>query len=391
MPGRCLNNAIAITPNTHKEYPMLALEAPSHPDPYPSYAHLRRRGGLLYLAAPDLWVASDAATVTEVFEQSACHVRPHREPIPSMIADGPAGELFGRLMRMNEGTAHQAPRRRLMPLLHALDDEEIARLTRHRLDATSAPAPSYAMFRVPLTIIAALLGCPPEHEAWLAERTSRFVAGLNPLGHTAQRDAAHQAAADLMETVSGFGTLPLGSNDALAPEVLVANLIGLLSQTHDATAGLIGNAMLALRKRPALRESLTHRPEGVADMIEEVERHDPPVHSTKRYVEAPCRLGGTWLEPGETVLVLTASANRDAALAQDADRFCLNRRERVSFSFGAGRHRCPGRRLALTIATHVVTCLLERRDYFSTLHHHGYLPSQHSRIPCLTSTQEERT
>ncbi|MFM9270178.1 cytochrome P450 [Halomonas elongata] len=368
---------------------MLPLEAPSHPDPYPSYANLRLRGGLQYLEAPDLWVASDAATVTEAFEQPALHVRPHQEPVPGMIADGPAGELFGRLMRMNEGEAHQVPRRCLIPFLNALDDEAVARLTRHRLDASKAPAPSDAMFRVPVTVIAALLGCPPEHETWLAERTSRFVAGLNPLGHPARRDAAHRAAAELMKMVSGFETLPVGSKNALAPEVLVANLIGLLSQTHDATAGLIGNAMLALKKRPTLRESLTHKPERVADMIEEVERHDPPVHSTKRYVETPCQLAGTWLAPGETVLVLTASANRDAVLAPTVDSFRLDRHERVSFTFGAGRHQCPGRRLALAIATHVVTGLLERREYFDTLHHHGYLPSQHSRMPRLTSTQEE--
>ncbi|WP_275286799.1 cytochrome P450 [Halomonas elongata] len=368
---------------------MLPLEAPSHPDPYPSYASLRLRGGLQYLEAPNLWVASDAATVTEAFEQPACHVRPRREPVPDMIADGPAGELFGRLMRMNEGEAHQASRQRLIPFLDALDDEEIARLTRHRLDASDAPAPSDTMFRVPVTVIAALLGCPPEHEAWLAERTSRFVAGLNPLGHTARRDAAHRAAEDLMKVVSGFETLPAGPKDALASEVLVANLIGLLSQTHDATAGLIGNTLLALRKHPALRESLTRRPEGITALVEEVERHDPPVHSTKRYVEAPCRLGGTRLAPGDTVLILTASANRDTSLAPDADHFRLDRRERVSFSFGAGRHHCPGRRLALGIATHVITGLLERREYFNTLHHHGYLPSRHGRIPRLTSTQEE--
>lgn len=368
---------------------MLTLDPPSHPNPYPSYANLRQHGGLHYLEAPGLWVASDAATVAEAFAQPACHVRPHEEPVPATIADGPAGELFGRLMRMNEGEAHQAPRRFLMPFLNALDDEEIARLTRYRLSASDVPAPSDAMFRVPVMVIAALLGCPPEHEAWLAAQTSRFVAGLNPLGTSVQREAAHRAAEALMATVSRFETLPTRAQGTLAPDILVANLIGLLSQTHDATAGLIGNAMLALHARPSLREALAHRPEGVATMIEEVERHDPPVHSTQRFVAASCQLGDTWLKPGDTVLVLTASANRDAALTPDADHFRLERRQRISFSFGAGRHHCPGRRLALGIATHVITGLLERREYVNTLHHQGYLPSRHGRIPRLTSTQEE--
>lgn len=85
---------------------MTPLEAATHADPYDYYSRLRRTGGLLFDAELGLWVASTAEVVAAVLAHPDCRVRPHHEPVPAAIAQGAAGQVFARLMRMNEGTAH---------------------------------------------------------------------------------------------------------------------------------------------------------------------------------------------------------------------------------------------------------------------------------------------
>ena len=53
-----------------------------------------------------LWVASGAQLVEEVLSHPALRVRPLAEPVPAAIAGGSAGEVFGALVRMNDGARH---------------------------------------------------------------------------------------------------------------------------------------------------------------------------------------------------------------------------------------------------------------------------------------------
>ena len=79
---------------------------------------------------------------------------------------------------------------------------------------------------------------------------------------------------------------------ALAPQgppVVRANLIGLLVQACDATAGLIGAATHHLLSPAAPRALATA---GTADLLAEVLRLDPPVRATRRVTVQEVRLGG---------------------------------------------------------------------------------------------------
>ncbi|WP_371264270.1 hypothetical protein [Pseudomonas lundensis] len=60
-------------------------------------------------------------------------------------------------------------------------------------------------------------------------------------------------------------------------DALIVNLIGLLSQTCEATAGLIGNTLIALQREPHLIEGVQPTPMIVADLVAEVARYDSPV------------------------------------------------------------------------------------------------------------------
>jgi len=361
--------------------------AATHADPYPYYAKLRAEGGLTFDHGLKLWVASSARAVSAVLTHADCRVRPLREPVPKAIASGMAGKVFGQLMRMNDGERQRCPRSAVEPALQLIDDNLVRTLVAARLMTADADGLYKAMFRGPVCVVAALLGFTPAQGRAISELTADFVACLSPLSNDLQLAAAHAAA----EQLHGYFIELLAEADsdllkaieqrfAGDEETLIANLIGLCSQTFEATAGLIGNALIALRRQPELRDA------SVAALLAEVQRFDPPVQNTRRFVAQTCEIDGVRLEAGEVILVLLASANRDPLLNAEPERFLLDRPDRRSFSFGSGRHQCPGQTLALSIAAATVREILDQGVNLQQLTWH-YRPSLNGRIPLFSAVQ----
>ncbi|OOQ44989.1 cytochrome P450 [Pseudomonas fluorescens] len=360
--------------------------AATHADPYPYYAQLRADGGLAFHPGLNMWVASSARAVAAVLAHPDCHVRPAQEPVPKAIADGMAGQVFGQLMRMNEGERQRCPRSAIAPGLELIDAREVEALVSARLMTADAAGLYNAMFRGPVCVVAALLGFTPAQGRAISELTADFVACLSPLSDAAQLTAAHAAAEqlsgyfiELLDDPYNHSPLLAGIGRRFAcgaPQTLIANLIGLFSQTFEATAGLIGNAVLALIQHPSLRSESPP----VEDLLAEVQRFDPPVQNTRRFVAAPCEIDGVRLNAADVILVLLASANRDPQLNDNPDTFLLDRPNRRSFTFGAGRHQCPGQRLALSIAGATLKQLLAMRPVLDPLKRE-YRPSTNGRIP----------
>lgn len=364
--------------------------AATHADPYPYYAQLRAEGGLAFHPGLKMWVASSARAVAAVLTHPDCHVRPAQEPVPRAIADGMAGLVFGQLMRMNEGERQRCPRSAIAPGLELVEAREVEALVSARLITADAAGLYNAMFRGPVCVVAALLGFTPAQGRVISELTADFVACLSPLSGAAQLTAAHAAA----EQLSGYCVELLADPDnhshllggirqrfaSGAPQTLIANLVGLFSQTFEATAGLIGNAVLALIEHPSLRNESTP----VEDLLAEVQRFDPPVQNTRRFVAAPCEIDGVRLNAADVILVLLASANRDSQFNDNPDAFLLHRPNRHSFTFGTGRHQCPGQRLALSIAGATLKQFLAMRPALEHLKRE-YRPSANGRIPLFSA------
>ncbi len=354
--------------------------AATHADPYPYYAELRAAGGLTFHHGLKLWIASSARAVCAVLAHADCRVRPVQEPVPKAIADGMAGKVFGQLMRMNDGEAQRCPRSAIEPTLGLINDEDVRALVAARLVTNDADGLYKAMFRGPVCVVAALLGFTPAQARAISELTADFTACLSPLSNDLQLAAAHRAAEQLY---GYFIELLAEPNPFLADiqqrfsgeeDVLIANLIGLCSQTFEATAGLIGNALVALQRQPELRDV------PVDSLLAEVQRLDPSVQNTRRFVANTCEIDGVRLEAGDVILVLLASANRDPALNENPDRFLPDRPNRRSFTFGSGRHQCPGQRLAMTIASATVGEILTHDIDLKRFAWH-YRPSLNGRIP----------
>lgn len=369
--------------------------AATHADPYPYYASLTAAQPFRFDPALKLWVAADAASVAAVLQEPACRVRPAAEPVPALLSGAAAGDVFRHLVRMTDGPAHYAMKRALMAVLSPLSDGYVSGLAWHcarQLLRGGETEIDRFIFALPVQAMAALLGVPERHWPQVVTLTGDFVRGIAPGAGTGQVVAGHAAAAGLLEMLGMLLSAgDPGRSDGLLwrlheaaqregcgnVEAVLANAVGLLMQAHDATAGLLGNALLRLREQPALRRQLAASRDLLPDFLMEVLRFDPPVQNTRRFAAADCDIAGRRIHASDAILLLLAAANRDPALNPQPDVFLLQRDNRRLFTFGLGSHGCAGDRIAVAVAVAGIAAMLDTATPIAV----AYRPSINARIP----------
>ena len=93
-------------------------------------------------------------------------------------------------------------------------------------------------------------------------------------------------------------------------------------------------------------------------------------------------VAGQPMKAGDAILVVLAAANRDPALHAQPHNFDPERIDKTCFTFGHGRHACPGASVATTLAVIGVQGLIARGVAFDDLPRAvRYAPSVNARIP----------
>lgn len=387
-------------------FPIDPLAAVTHPDPYPYYAHLAAHRPLYRDADLGLWVASGADAMTAVLTSDRCRVRPPTEPVPAALRGTPAGTVFGHLVRFNDGAGYCPFKRAVSAALDSIAAARVAEQSRtwarvlaDEIDPARDPGRlARFAFHLPIYVTASLLGIPapllPRTAAWAGD----FARCLAPGSGPAQAARGAVAAGQLLTM---FRALPptfpddsllailarearrVGREDA---EIIVANGIGFLFQAYDATAGLIGNTLVALASHPEVYARVVAEPGLLGGVIDEVLRSDPPIQNTRRFVAGDGEIAGQEMRAGDAILVVLAAANRDPSANPHPARFDIARTDRRIFTFGAGAHACPGASLAVTIARAGVAQLLASGDGPARLSLPvTYRPSHNARIALAPS------
>jgi cytochrome P450 len=375
------------------------VAAVTHSDPYPYYATLLARGPHRHDGL-DMWIVARAADVTAALTSERCRVRPPGEPVPAALAGTAAGDVFGQLVRMNDGAGHDGMKRAVTASLGALDMTRVSDATgraAQRLVETLEPAVrpervSDFAFRLPAAVVASVLGFPDDALPAVVELAGEFVQGIAPGSAPTQVERGAAAAAGLRQMMrdrlrsrddSLLGALARSAHaEREREEAVVANAIGFLSQAYDATAGLVGNTLVALARERTLRDRVRADPGQLRSVVREVARHDPPVQNTRRFVAHEGDVAGRAMRTGDTVLVVLAAANHDPAVNPHPARFDVARPNRQTFTFGVGPHACPGEAVATTIAQIGVERLLAAGvDPEALVASMTYRPSANARIP----------
>ena len=327
------------------------LNLASHPNPYPYYASLLATP-LYYDESLGLWIASSAAVIRAIFESHDCVVRPAAEKVPKTLVGSSAGEVFHSLIRMNEGHQHQCGKQILQSTLGSLkylEHEQKFQQLLERLAPSSALQDgshlNALIVNYPVSAVGILLGFDDSELDSLQQYIADFVRCLSPLSTAEQLVAASQAAQQLQQRFTDLlNNAQAKPNSVLAnlqsqahhydwQSSLIANLIGLLSQTYEASTALFGNCIIALHQHPELRQHLHQHTEELINFVTEVARYDAPIQNTRRFVLNDCTIAHQTLKAGDSILLLLAAGNRDPNLHHNPNQLQLQREHFSMYSF----------------------------------------------------------
>jgi unspecific monooxygenase len=247
---------------------------------------------------------------------------------------------------------------------------------------------------IPVAIIAALIGVPETRCPDLLDWSHRMVAMYQFGRDRAVEDAAEAAARDfsgfLRELIAERRARPAddllsrmiaaeSDGARLSPDEMVSTAILLLNAGHEATVHAIGNGVNAMLGAGLDGRSAT-ADAALPGLVEEILRHDAPLHMFTRHAAEEVAVGPARLKAGEVIGLLLGAANRDPARFDEPDRFQPGRAASAHLSFGAGIHFCLGAplaRLELEAALPVLFArlprlrLAARPRYRDSYHFHG--------------------
>jgi cytochrome P450 len=207
---------------------------------------------------------------------------------------------------------------------------------------------------------------------WVAQ----FVRGIAPGASARDVASASGAAQALMEQ---------GRQQGL-DSVRAANRIAFMQQSADATAALMGLAVLMLAREPQQAAAADASLDAMRQFVAETERHQAPTQNTRRFAAQPLELAGQPVDAGQGILVVLAGANRDEALNSRPDSFEPQRPQRRSMGFGFGRHACPGAAIAIEIVAAGVSWMRAGGQFDAFFgRHSGFRPLGNIRSPVFES------
>ena len=235
---------------------------------------------------------------------------------------------------------------------------------------------------IPPRVICAMLGMPYDDEAAMQKLLDRNheIVSLIESGYRSeeQRDRALEASAELNEVLLPYVRLRRDhpADDFLsrvwkeAPDFGIdldeEAALGLCRELYfagsDTTVYGIANILHTLFTRPEVLERVrAERGKAVNTLVEEGMRLLDVVIFRYRICVADTEISGVPIKAGETVFLINAAANRDAAKFGCPAEVDLDRRAPTDhIAFGKGSRSCVGAQLARVEMREVVNQLLDR-------------------------------
>jgi len=377
-------------------------------DPYPVYERLRREAPVFWYEPGEYWALSKHDDVKHISRDpqlfsSNYGLRP-TESIPhddgSEITD-PTGlprraelrrqmdlsNLLGGEMIVGLDPPRHTKLRRLVstaftPRMVAALEAEVEVLTRRAFDAiepgTVGDFVESVALPIPMNVIAKMLGVPPEDYPAFRRWSDAIVAATDAMADRQSETMGHLFE-QLMELV-GYFMAALNDRrenprDDLVSALVHAEVDGerisepnqlllllvVLVGGNETTRSLLSGGIKLFADHPDQRRLLIERPELINLAVEEVLRYWTPVVTMGRTATRPTEIRGQAISPGDFVVMLWASANRDEDAWENAGAFDITREpDPTHMAFGFGQHFCLGAALARCEARMVFSEMLRR-------------------------------
>jgi cytochrome P450 len=336
-------------------------------DPYPIYARLRRDDPVHWSERNGRWLLTRHADVVSVLRDDGIFRKESEEErgqarARSMLRSDPPDHtrLRGLVSRAFTARRVEELRTRIEGLVEDLLDRVSGRDEIDFIDEFAYP--------LPITVIAELLGVPPEDQdqfrRWSYGIALRLGATVTETDEAVRRGVRQYPGPEGGGLMSYFTRVleqrraePSGDlitaliaaedeGDRLSHAEVLSMLVLLLVAGHETTVNLLGNGMYALLCHPDQLSRFREDPGLAKTAIEEFLRYDSPVQRTGRIAAQDVEIGGKTIPAGQWVSTLIGAANRDPDVYAEPDELDLGRQPNPHVSFAAGIHFCLGAQLA---------------------------------------------
>lgn len=342
-------------------------------DPAGVYRRLRAESPVYWHAGMQVWMLTRYEDVRRVLRESENF---------APLTEGPGTPVFGRTILQMTGREHSrktaivARRMRNPKLLAGALRENVERRSEQLLDELVAPGGAVDLKAaytspLPLAVITDLLDVP-QGVHWVDWYDALAAGGVGSItGDAALRERALRArdevfayigpiieerrrspGSDLLSDVASIEY----EGVRLTHEEAQAFIAFLLTAGVETTDRVLSSLLAYLATAPELWEQLRAERTLAPSACAEALRLFPPVQALTRRVTQDLSVCGVDLKENQRVLIVLASANRDAAVFDEPDRFQPGRfreapeREFTGastiLSFGGGEHHCTGAQLA---------------------------------------------
>lgn len=346
-------------------------------DPFPIYRELRDTAPVYHSENRAAWVLSRYGDVQAAARDAQTFSSRHATDIPE-FSFGPGDFLDEDPPRHD--ALRQILRQHFLPKRLKLHEPEIRRTVEWLLDPLLAAgegdfARDFAQ-GLPLRMISHLFGVPASDHQLLENWFVRIVERIpGQEGEPADAAVASKEMERYIESavaervrrprddVLGALARAITDGELEQEEIFGISRLLLIAGIHT-TSTLIANSLVLLRERLADRALLGRSPELIPGAIEELLRFDSPVQWLGRRTTRAVQIHETTIPPGQCVVLLWGSANRDGRRFANPDTLDLTRRPEHHLAFGQGIHFCLGAPLARLEARVALEVVFRRvRDY----------------------------
>lgn len=168
---------------------------------------------------------------------------------------------------------------------------------------------------------------------------------LEYLTPAVQRRRAQRGPGEL-PIVDGMLDYRLPDGRALDDVEAATQLLCIFIGGTETVPKIVAHGLWELARRPEQLAAVRADPARVEQAREEMIRYCAPAQWFARTARKPFTLHGTTINPGQRIITLLASANRDERQYPDPDEFRWDRPIKRSLAFGRGQHFCIGYHLA---------------------------------------------
>lgn len=217
--------------------------------------------------------------------------------------------------------------------------------------------------KLPLDVIAALIGVPKEDRQQLFRWTNETIGSADPeFQHGASAEETLRRAREgvfnyfnnLVEQrrkdpcddlTSVLAASKLG-DEPLPLFELMSYFLVLVVAGNETTRNATTGGLLAFIEHPEQWRALKQDPSLLKSAVEEIVRWVTPVIQFARTASQDCELRGKKIREGDALCLFYPSANRDEEVFQDPFAFDIRRNPNQHIAFGIGEHYCLGANLA---------------------------------------------